>query len=172
MPYQAGIFAVAAGIVLLRGFGDFRNDVATYVQSSRNFTTAILTAATRAKSEPNAQIVVEAISPYDLEPIFAVNRFLVSLGVTNPMFLRPHELTSAAYPKNAFFQGLIDTIEAAPEQWNHHQRHRRWNLAWAVFCETTNPTRISRHPLRVCLSVINKAPPRWVCPNRHRCILT
>jgi hypothetical protein len=116
MPYQAGIFAVAAGIVLLRGFGDFRNDVATYVQSSRNFTTAILTAATRAKSEPNAQIVVEAISPYDLEPIFAVNRFLVSLGVTNPMFLRPHQLTSAAYPKNAFFQGLIDTIEAISER--------------------------------------------------------
>jgi hypothetical protein len=116
MPYQAGIFALAAGAALWRGYGDFRSDVAVYVERSRNFTAAILTAAAQAKSKPDAQIVVEAMSPYDLEPIFAVNRFLVSLGVTNPMFVRPHTLTSAAYPKNAFFQGLIDTIEAVSEQ--------------------------------------------------------
>ena len=116
MPYQASIFAVAAGTALLRGYVDFRNDVATYVKSSRDFTAAILAAAAQAKSEPGAQIVIEAMSPYDLEPIFAVNRFLVSLGVANPMFVRPHQLASAVYPKNAFFQGLINTIETVSER--------------------------------------------------------
>ena len=107
---------LAAAATLCRGYGDFRNDVATYVASSRNFTAAILTAAAKAKSQPDAQIVVEARSPYDLEPIFAINRFLVSLGVTNPLFVRPHQLTSAVYPKNAFFDGLIDTIRAISER--------------------------------------------------------
>lgn len=115
-PYQACIFLLAAGAALSRGYGDFRKDVATYVESSRNFTAAILTAAAEAKSQPNAQIVVEARSPYDLEPIFAINRFLASLGVTNPLFVRPHQLTSAVYPKNAFFEGLIDTIQVVSEK--------------------------------------------------------
>jgi hypothetical protein len=118
MPYQACIFLLAIGATLSRGYSDFRNDVAIYVESSRNFTAAILTATAQAKSQPGAQIVVEAMSPYDLEPIFAINRFLVSLGVTNPLFVRPHQLASAAYPKNAFFQGLIDTIEAVSEHGN------------------------------------------------------
>lgn len=116
MPYQVCIFLLAAAATLARGYGDFRNDVATYVASSRNFTAAILTAAARAKSQPDAQIVVEARSPYDLEPIFAINRFLVSLGVTNPLFVRPHQLTSAVYPKNAFFDGLIETIQVISER--------------------------------------------------------
>ena len=32
------------------------------------------------------------------------------------MFVRPHELTAAVYPKNAFFQGLIDTIDTVSKQ--------------------------------------------------------
>jgi hypothetical protein len=115
MPYQACVFLLATAATLLRGYGDFRNDVAAYVGHSRNFTAAIMAATAQAKLQPNTQIVVEAGSPYDLEPIFAINRFLVSLGATNSLFVRPHQLTSAAYPKNAFFQGLIDTIEAVSE---------------------------------------------------------
>ncbi len=118
MPYQAVIFIMAAGVATWRGYSDFRNEAAVYVERSHAFTASILKAAARAKSQPDAQIVIEAMSPYDLEPIFAVNRFLVSLGVTNPMFVRPHQLTSAVYPKNLFFQGLIDTIQALSDQGN------------------------------------------------------
>jgi hypothetical protein len=116
IPYQVAIFVLAVSMVAWRGYRDFRSEAAAYVARSQTFTASIFKVAAQAKSMPNAQIVVEAISPYDLEPIFSVNRFLVSLGVTNPMFVRTHELSAGVYPKTSFFQGLIDTIKAVSEQ--------------------------------------------------------
>ena len=56
-------------------------------------------------------IVVESATPYDLEPAFSINRYLLSLDVRNPIYLRLHELRRATFPDYPFFHGLIRTLE-------------------------------------------------------------
>jgi hypothetical protein len=100
---------------LLTGYADLRKAVNSFTTASNQFSSTLDQIMMVAKSHPSIPIVVESATPYDLEPVFSINRFLLSYGVTNPLYLRVHSLRLASFPDNAFFHGMIRTLEHLSE---------------------------------------------------------
>lgn len=93
------------------GYSDLRNQVKSFTVASREFTQTLDRIVAQANADPTVAIVVESATPYDLEPVFSINRYLLSFGVRNPIYLRPHDLRAASFPDNTFFHGMISTLE-------------------------------------------------------------
>lgn len=93
------------------GYSGIRDQVKTFTSASREFTQTLDRIVAQAKADPAVAIVVESATPYDLEPAFSINRYLLSFDVRNPIYLRLHDLRSASFPDNPFFHGLIRTLE-------------------------------------------------------------
>jgi hypothetical protein len=81
--------AVFVGLALLssHGFREQREMSRGWATATRDFTARITAAATTARADPNVPIVVISGRPFDQEPILATERFLWTLGVSNPLFL-------------------------------------------------------------------------------------
>ncbi|MBS1227018.1 MAG: hypothetical protein H6R17_295 [Proteobacteria bacterium] len=98
-------------IAMSMGYSGIRNQVEAYTVASREFTQTLNAIVAQAKANPDTAIVVESATPYDLEPVFSINRYLLSFEVNNPIYLRLHNLGIASFPDNSFFHGLIRTLE-------------------------------------------------------------
>jgi hypothetical protein len=107
----AMVLLCLAGILFV-GYRDFRAATDVYVERSREFTAALDAIVASARANLSQPIVVESGSPYDIEPVFTLNRFLLFNKVTNPIYLRTHDLERAEYPRTPFFDGLKDTLLA------------------------------------------------------------
>lgn len=105
----SGLALIAAAVFI--GYSDVRNQVNSFTAASREFTQTLDRIVAQAKANPAVAIVVESATPYDLEPVFSINRFLLSYGVDNPIYLRLHDLRAASFPNNPFFHGMIRTLE-------------------------------------------------------------
>lgn len=110
-PAELALSAVLLCLIALSGFSQIRASVDALVESSRRYTAQIETIVARARSEPSVPIIVESATPYDLEPVFSVDRFLKMRGVVSPLYLRLHDLKSASFPQDPFFLSLIDTLQ-------------------------------------------------------------
>jgi hypothetical protein len=109
---EATMIVLCLGGIFVIGYRDFRNTADVYVKGSREFTAALDAIIVSARMNPSQPIVVESGSPYDLEPVFSINRFLVSFKIANPLYLRTHDYDKADYPRTVFFEGLKDTLRA------------------------------------------------------------
>ena len=107
---EIGVTIAVLAVAVHSGFAGLRASVETFVEASQSYTRQIENIVSIAASNPSVPLIIESATPYDLEPVFSVNRFVRMRGIRSPMFLRLHNLEKASFPQQPFFYGLIDTL--------------------------------------------------------------
>jgi hypothetical protein len=88
-------FAVAVGIAFLssggiEGLASSIELVDANIAKTREFSTELAAIVSRARTDPAAPIVFEAYGPGAYEPVYALERYLRSAGLENPIAVRLH----------------------------------------------------------------------------------
>lgn len=97
-------FGIAIGIVFLStggisGVADVTDQVETNIVKTKEFSTELAAIVSRARTDPAAPVIFEAYGPGAYEPVFSLQRYLLSEGLENPIAVRlhPDQISNGAF---------------------------------------------------------------------------
>ena len=100
------LFLAAGGI---RGAAKSFDEVETNIVKTREFSVELAAIVSRARTEAAAPIILEAYGGGAYEPVYSLQRYLVSAGLKNPIAVRLHPDPASSGP---LYENLEKTLRA------------------------------------------------------------
>ena len=104
------LFLAAGGI---RGAVKSSDEVETNIAKTREFSAELAAIVSQARTEPAAPIILEAYGGGAYEPVYSLQRYLLSAGLTNPIAVRLHPDPASSGPLYENLEKSLRTLQDA-----------------------------------------------------------